>query len=106
MKEILKPLITFFLEICAIGIYLDSGIDSLIARLHKLELSIEAEELIIAYNSTLQQELLQSIIAILSLFLIFIIHYDKVLNIISKCFIFIIIYMQKLKTFFTKTIKN
>lgn len=89
MKELLKPIITFFLEICAIGFYLDSGLDSLVARLHRQQMSIEADELILLYYSTLQQELLQSIIAILSSFLIFVIHYDKLVNISSKCWGFI-----------------
>ena len=49
MKEIVKPILSWFLGLFNFGVYMDDGIDSLLIALRHLELEEQANEIVRTY---------------------------------------------------------
>ncbi len=83
MKELLKPIFTWFLGLFNVGIYLTDEVDSLIHKLNFLGLKNQANEIVRLYQLIEQQsqvilmlDVIRTFLMLLSLVFLFIINYQ------------------------------
>ena len=99
MKELVRNTFFWFLGFFNFGIYMDDGeIDSLVYKLKLLNLTEEAEELSMVYNTVIINETLKTILMCVSLFVMWIVHHKIIINWFINCW-------QKIKNFCTKSYK-